>query len=137
MIVDIDHMGVKTADATLKLLEAANYSGVVSSHGWTDASNVPAHLHARRVRRAVRGALGELRGEWREARQSASDNYYFGFGFGADTNGFGTAGRAPRGRRREPAAYPFTTFDGGTVMDRQRTGDRSSTSTPTASRSTA
>ncbi len=52
-----------------------------------------------------------------------SENYYFGFGYGADTNGFGPQA-APRGDAAEnPLQYPYTAFD-GTVMDQQRAGTR-------------
>ncbi|SDD56044.1 peptidase [Rhodococcus tukisamuensis] len=124
MIVDIDHMSAKASDATLNLLEAARYSGVVSSHGWTDETNVPRIYALGGFVSQYAGTLPGFVETWHETRAQRSDNYYFGFGFGADTNGF-----APQVAPREDAAenplrYPFTTFDGGTVMDRQRTGDR-------------
>ena len=61
--------------------------------------------------------------QWRDARAMRSENYYFGFGYGADTNGFGPQA-APRGDAAEnPLQYPYTAFD-GTVMDQQRAGTR-------------
>ena len=37
--------------------------------------------------------------------------YYFGFGWGADMNGFGAQG-GPAQRRANPVGYPFKSFDG-------------------------
>ncbi|GAB7515531.1 peptidase [Rhodococcus sp. no. 34] len=132
MIVDIDHMSVKTAEAALDILEAANYSGVVSSHSWSDPSLYKriyalggfvalyaGQLDASDEKPEERGFIDQ----WRDARAMRSENYYFGFGYGADTNGFGPQA-APRGDAAEnPLQYPYTAFD-GTVMDQQRAGTR-------------
>jgi microsomal dipeptidase-like Zn-dependent dipeptidase len=41
MIVNPDHMSQAAVDATLSLLEARRYSGVISPHGWMDPGNWP------------------------------------------------------------------------------------------------
>ncbi len=140
MIIDIDHMSVKTADTTLRILEDAGYSGVVSSHSWADplfykriydlggfvalyASQLdPQKRESGQDPKADREP-GFVEG-WRKARQVRSDKYYFGFGYGADTNGFGPQAAPRSDAAVRPLIYPYTTFDGGTVMDRQRTGER-------------
>lgn len=123
MIVDIDHMGVKTADAALRILEEAQYSGVVSSHGWTDPSNYPRIYELGGFVASYAGPSENFVEEWRSARQDRDERYYFGYGFGADTNGFG-AQPAPHEDGARFVEYPFTTFDGGTVMEQQRAGTR-------------
>ncbi|MCL2535133.1 MAG: membrane dipeptidase [Nocardiaceae bacterium] len=123
MIVDIDHMGVKTADSALKILEAAHYSGVVSSHGWTDPSNYPRIYKLGGFVASYAGPAENFVDEWRAARKDRDDDYYFGYGFGADTNGFGSQPSPPK-NGGHLVDYPFTTFDGGTVMDQQRAGTR-------------
>ena len=40
-IVELDHMDNKTADATLSLLEAHHYSGVISAHSWDSPEENP------------------------------------------------------------------------------------------------
>jgi hypothetical protein len=40
MIVDVDHMGCYALMDTLDILEQRQYSGVVSSHGWVENSEV-------------------------------------------------------------------------------------------------
>ncbi|NMM86612.1 peptidase [Rhodococcus sp. SRB_17] len=138
MIVDIDHLSVKAADDALTMLEAAHYSGVVSSHSWSDPSYYKriyalggfVALYAGQLESS--DGTSETDGKpkekgfiqaWREAREMRSDDYYFGFGYGADTNGFGPQA-APRGDADvNPLQYPYTAFD-GTVMDKQHAGTR-------------
>lgn len=140
MIVDIDHMSVATADATLGILEDAGYSGVVSSHSWSDplfyeriyALGGFVALYAGQLDPQERepgqdpkaDRAGGFVASWREAREHRSDDFYFGFGYGADTNGFGPQAAPRADADRHPLRYPFSTFDGGTVLDRQRTGER-------------
>ena len=40
-IVELDHMDAKTADATLSILEAHHYSGVISAHSWDSPEENP------------------------------------------------------------------------------------------------
>jgi len=49
---------------------------------------------------------------------------YFGVGYGADMNGFGSQG-LPRGADvPNPVSYPFESFDGSTTLAQQRSGER-------------
>lgn len=132
MIIDIDHMSVKAADATLGILETAQYSGVVSSHSWSDESFyrriyalggfVALYAGTLDASDGKHGETGFI-DQWREAREMRSENYYFGFGYGADTNGFGPQAAPRSDADANPLQYPYTAFD-GTVMDKQRAGDR-------------
>ncbi|WP_027503000.1 membrane dipeptidase [Rhodococcus sp. UNC363MFTsu5.1] len=134
MIVDIDHMSAKTAEDALRILEEAKYSGVVSTHSWTDPLN---HKRIYALGGFVAGYASGLGGHsedgddhgnfidaWRQARADRSDKYYFGFGFGADTGGFAPQAPPREDADTKPLQYPYKTFDGGTTMDRQRTGER-------------
>ncbi|NLG55261.1 MAG: peptidase, partial [Rhodococcus sp.] len=124
MIVDIDHMSVHSANDTLDILEQAGYSGVVSSHSWTDPSNYQRILALGGfVAPYATGAESFVR-SWRDAREMRSDKYMFGIGYGADTNGFGVQAPPSSLADSSPVQYPFTSFDGGTHLDRQRTGER-------------
>ena len=122
MLIDIDHMSQKAADQALDLMEARNYPGAVSSHSWTDPSYypriyslggvaVPVRLRHRAVPRRV--ALDE--GRRRPAlpvrlRRRASTP---------------TASATSRRRdRAAPCSTRSSTFDGGSTVDRQRTGQR-------------
>jgi hypothetical protein len=54
----------------------------------------------------------------------ADPRFYFGFGWGADMNGFGHQGN-PRGADApNPVTYPFKSFDGKQTIDKQKSGER-------------
>lgn len=124
MIVETDHLSVKARAEALTILEAADYPGVVSSHSWGDAGS------QRRIQR-LGGLVGPISheanrfaAEWREARANHPPGTPFGIGFGSDINGL-HAQPAPRPDAAEnPVTYPFRSFDGGSVIDRQRSGTR-------------
>jgi microsomal dipeptidase-like Zn-dependent dipeptidase len=125
MIVETDHMSMRARRDTLDLLEAHNnYPGVISSHSWGDPGS------QKRVQK-LGGIVGpithEAHGftdEWRTARANRNPDFFFGLGFGSDINGL-HAQPVPRSdAAQNPVRYPFRSFDGGTVIDRQHSGTR-------------
>lgn len=124
MMVEVDHMSVKTRDEALKLLERRKYPGVLSSHSWSDATT-PKRIYK------LGGFIGPYAGgskgfaeEWRTLRKQRDPRFLFGVGYGADINGFGAQG-GPRGDNAEnPVRYPFRSIDGAVTLDRNRTGTR-------------
>ena len=58
----------------------------------------------------------------RDQAACATKRFYFGFGYGADMNGFGAQGGPRNGAN--PVTYPFKSFDGKVTLDRQRSGER-------------
>ena len=59
-----------------------------------------------------------------EARADRNPDFFFGTGFGSDINGL-HAQPVPRpNAAQNPVQYPFHSFDGGSVIDRQRSGTR-------------
>ncbi len=121
MLIDLDHMSVKATDQALDLLEAEGYPGVVSSHSWVDPSFYP-RIYALGGSAVPYGhGTEQFLGDWRSMKAVADPDYEFGFGAGFDTNGFG---HQPPPRGGAAVQYPFQTFDGGSTVDRQRTGSR-------------
>lgn len=126
MKVEIDHMSAKAAGAALSIMEAAGYPGAVSSHSWL-ADEYMERLYdiGGFATQYGHDATAFVAG-WRQARPLLT-RYGTGYGFGMDMNGFGGT-PLPRGTASAPPAdpvvYPFTSFDGGSVLDRQRTGQR-------------
>ncbi|MGH3760499.1 hypothetical protein [Actinophytocola sp.] len=122
MMIDIDHMGVKSMTAAMDLLAAKRYPGVVSSHGWLDPN-----FYARILELGgVAGPYGESTTQfvdlWRQLR--SVPGYPDAAAAGFDTGGFGHQPAPRADAAANPARYPFTTFDGGSTVDRQRTGER-------------
>jgi hypothetical protein len=61
---------------------------------------------------------------WQAARATQDPAFLFGVGYGSDSNGLGAQPGPRAGNAANPVVYPYTTFDGGTVMDKQHAGTR-------------
>ncbi|HYI38671.1 MAG TPA: hypothetical protein VEX39_18840 [Thermoleophilaceae bacterium] len=121
-IVEIDHMSAVTRNQTLDILEKRKYSGVISAHTWASPLNYPRIYKLGGIVTPAAGsqdAAGFVK-EWSAYRKLRSKRFYFGFGFGSDTNGLAVQGSPPK----KPLSYPFTALDGKTKMGRQVTGKR-------------
>ena len=121
MLIEIDHMSQKATGQALDLLEAEGYPGVMSSHSWIDPSYYPRVYALGGMAVPYGFGTEQFLGEWRSMKAVADPRYPFGFGAGFDTNGFG---HQPPPRGGTAVHYPFTTFDGGSTVDQQRTGER-------------
>jgi hypothetical protein len=125
MIVETDHLSVKGRARVLDILEARHYSGVITSRSWGDDTS--------RVRiQALGGIVSPYANtstryisEWQDARATQPAGFFWGIGYGSDTNGLGSQ-PAPRPDAVEngPVTYPYTSFDGGTAMSQNRWGHR-------------
>lgn len=123
MLIDPDHMSVKARKATLDILEARGYSGVVSSHSWSTPDSYPRIY-------ALGGFIAPMAGDstgfvdkWKRHLGWADDRYYFGFGYGADINGLAQQGD-PRGADvTNKVTYPIKGL-GGVKIRKQRSGER-------------
>jgi microsomal dipeptidase-like Zn-dependent dipeptidase len=124
MIIDPDHLSVAARNGVLALLEAAGYSGVVSSHSWSTPDAYPRIYALGGFITPYAGSSRSFVQEWRRLKPQRSKRHYFGFGYGADMNGFGAQGGPRNHRGVNPVRYPFTSFDGGVTLDRQRSGRR-------------
>ena len=61
---------------------------------------------------------------WQAARANRPASFFFGVGYGSDTNGLGAQAGPRPGAAHNPVTYPYRTFDGGTVMQQSRSGSR-------------
>jgi microsomal dipeptidase-like Zn-dependent dipeptidase len=123
MIFDPDHMSARGRTQALDLVESLGYSGIVSSHSWADDTIYPRVYELGGVVTPYAGDSTSFVEDWRQHKEWADERFYFGFGYGADTNGFGSQG-GPRGANApNPVTYPFTGF-GGVTIDRQHSGTR-------------
>lgn len=119
MIFDPDHMSARAQTQALDLLEELRYSGVLSSHGWSnDAIYKRIYGLGGVVTPYAGGAAGFVR-QWQDFRTWKDGRFTFGFGYGSDINGFGSQG-GPRGANApNPVEYPFEGFGGVTVRKQQ------------------
>ncbi|MEV8600850.1 discoidin domain-containing protein [Streptomyces griseoviridis] len=123
MMLEVDHMSVKATGQALDIFEAASYPGVLSSHSWMDLNwtervyslggFVAQYMHGSEAFSAEAARTRALR-----------TAYGVGYGFGTDFNGIGDH-PAPRGAdAADRVVYPFRSADGGSVVDRQTSGQR-------------
>ncbi|WP_177328327.1 discoidin domain-containing protein (plasmid) [Streptomyces atratus] len=123
MMLEIDHMSVKAADQAFDVLESESYPGVISSHSWMDLG------WTERLYKLGGFATQYMSGSAAfsaEARRTDAlrEKYQVGYGYGTDMNGVG-GWPAPRGGDTpNPVKYPFRSTDGGSVIDKQTTGER-------------
>jgi hypothetical protein len=123
MIVDPDHLSQQARDEVLSLVEAAKYHGIVSSHSWSNHQDYP-RIYARGgVVTPYAGSTTNFVKEWKTVRQGYDKRFYWGFGYGADMNGFGNQG-GPRNPEENPVTYPFKGLDPAVTLDKQHSGER-------------
>ena len=129
IIFDPDHMSARAQTQALDFIEEEievngyPYSGLVSSHGWSNDTIYPRIYELGGVVTPYAGSSAGFASEWAKHREWQDDRYYFGFGYGADTNGFGSQG-PPRGADvTNPVTYPITGL-GGAMIDQQHSGSR-------------
>jgi hypothetical protein len=124
MIFDPDHMSVKARDQAMSLAERERYSGVISSHSWSTENTLPRIYRLGGIVTPYAGSSESFVHQWSHLDDYYSGRQYFGVGYGADMNGFGSQG-LPRGPDvPNPVTYPFESFDGSVTLDRQVSGER-------------
>jgi microsomal dipeptidase-like Zn-dependent dipeptidase len=124
MIVETDHMSMKTRREALTILEQKQYPGVISSHSWGDPGSQKRLQRLGGLVGPISSVSTEFAKEWRVARQNRDPRFFFGTGFGSDINGLHSQPPPRPGAAQNPVTYPFRSFDGGSMIHRQRSGTR-------------
>ena len=140
-MIEVDHTELEVKNQILDMAEAADPPyPVMSGHGGHGGVS---EEQARRIF-AVGGLIYDYKGNGtgfvealNRTRALAEEAPYFGFGFGADTNGLGPQAlpRSANAIAARPVRYPFTLFRGPdwgpefdgiapVTFDRQRSGER-------------
>ena len=97
---------------------------MISSHSWGDLGSQKRIQKLGGMVGPISSAGDHVRREWRVARANRDPRFFFGTGFGSDINGL-HAQPVPRpNAAQNPVHYPFRSFDGGSVIDQQRSGTR-------------
>ncbi len=122
MIIDPDHMSVVARKQTMAVLEAERHGGVVSSHTWSSPDVIPRIYNLGGVVTPYAGSTKGFVDAWRKTKPKRNKKFVFGFGRGADMNGFGSQGGPRNGPN--PVRYPFKSPDGKVTLERQTSGSR-------------
>ena len=124
MIFDPDHMSVKARQQSLDLIDELHYPGVVSSHSWSTPDAYPRIYGEQGFITPYAGDSTGFVAKWMRHLGWANPATYWGFGFGADINGFGAQGDPrPDAATNNPVTYPFTGL-GGVQVGQQVSGER-------------
>ena len=121
LIIEIDHMDVKTANQVLQLVKAAHYAGTVSSHSWDSQLD---HADVYKLGGFIApypNSPKEGIVQWRADKIASNPDVLFGYGYGSDMNGL--AGQ-PSPTVTSPLHYPFKSLDGQVTFTRERWGRR-------------
>ncbi|WP_405749453.1 discoidin domain-containing protein [Streptomyces sp. NBC_00012] len=123
MMLELDHMSVKAADQAFEVLESESYPGAISSHSWMDSGWTERLYKLGGFAAQYMSVAGPFSAE-AKAKEALREKYKVGYGYGTDMNGVG-GWPAPRGGDApNPVKYPFRSTDGGSVIDKQTTGER-------------
>jgi len=131
MLIELDHMSNYTATATMDIVEARNYSGVITSHSWMrDGKNGEVHPNTRRLIEVggysspyndnANGLVSKISRFLDVAEQTP---YLDGVGFGTDMSGLGGQAGPRDDSGTNPLEYPYTS-EFGFVFDKQVSGNR-------------
>lgn len=123
IIVDVDHFNSKTRSQALDLLGKLHYSGVISSHSWADNNALPRVYKLGGFIAPYAGGSSGFATQWEHLTKIADGRFFWGLGYGADTNGLGAQGSARANNQKNPVSYPFKAF-GGITVGQQRSGKR-------------
>ncbi len=121
-LFDPDHMSVVARDRALKIVENANYPGIMSSHSWSTVDSYKRIYGLGGVITPSSGGATSFAAKWQRLKKMSYGAPYYGIGFGSDMNGFAAQGGPRRGPN--PVTYPFKSFDGKMTIDRNRSGSR-------------
>ncbi|MCG8425229.1 MAG: ricin-type beta-trefoil lectin domain protein [Proteobacteria bacterium] len=131
MLIELDHASAKTASHILDIVEARNYSGVISAHSWMSrAKDGGLHNNMKRLIQAG-GFVTPYNWETYSIADSISEYldevektpYLNGVSFATDMSGLGNQPGPRRDVQEKPLKYPYIS-EFGLIFDKQKTGNR-------------
>lgn len=128
MIFDPDHMSERARGQALDLIEDRDYPGIISSHTWSTDSTLPRVFGLGGFITPYAGGSSSFASAWEQVKSSAVrdelGDQYFGIGYGADANGFGSQGGPRNPPEESDVDYPFTGIDGAVTFAQQVSGNQ-------------
>ena len=122
MVIDPDHLSQAARDELFAVTESKRYSGLVSSHSWSNDKDYPRIYDSGGVVAPSDNSSEGYFKDWKRLRSERDRQYFYGIGFGADMNGFSSSA-GPLDEEHK-ITYPFKSFDGGVTIDKQQSGER-------------
>ena len=122
MVVDPDHLSQAARDELFAVTESKRYSGLISSHSWSNEKDYPRIYDSGGVVAPSDNSTEGYYEDWKRLRSQRDRQYFYGIGFGADMNGF-SASAGPLDAEHQ-IKYPFKSFDGGVTIDKQKSGEQ-------------
>ena len=122
MLIEVDHMSVKTRDAVLDILAKRGYSGVLSGHEWSDKHSYKPILDLGGMVGGRADNVENFVADYEKYSKEKSPKYFFGWGYGPDANGLGQLPEPSQDG--SPVSYPFKSLDGAVTFDKQVSGER-------------
>jgi hypothetical protein len=124
MFIDPDHLGVYARRQLLSIVEAARYSGVISSHTWSTPEAERRILALGGFVTPYAGSSTTFVKKYQQLQSVRPANQRVASGYGADANGLGRQGPPRPDAAANPVRYPFTSHDGSVTFERQVSGER-------------
>jgi microsomal dipeptidase-like Zn-dependent dipeptidase len=121
MIIDPDHLSQSARDELFAVTESKRYSGLFSSHSWSNEKDYPRIYDSGGVVAPSDNSTTRFAKDWERLRKQRDRQYVFGLGYGADMNGMSASAGPPEEKDR--IEYPFKSFDGGVTVDKQKSGE--------------
>jgi len=131
MIIEMDHMSTKTANAVMDIVKSRNYSGVISGHSWLNSA-ADGSPHAVQKGIATQGGVLAPYNSPSTSLQGGIDRYLTLYEatpflnavpFSTDMGGIGHQAPARDDAATNPLLYPFITEE-GIEINKQTTGNR-------------
>jgi len=127
MLIEMDHMGEWARESVLRIAKRRKYP-LVSGHTGTGGAWTTAQLRLLYRLGGLASATPDQAPQLAAKIESFSADRpkrgYFAVGLGTDTGGFSDLPGPRSDAAQSPLAYPFHSFLGRVVFQRQRTGDR-------------
>ena len=119
-----DHLSVRGRNDALDLLEERDYSGLITSHSWGDESSQRRLAELGGVAAPSASSPPGFIEEWEKAKEAAHPSTCSASASAPTPTASGASRTLVRGNEANPVEYPYETFDGGTTMERQVSGER-------------
>ncbi len=127
LLMDPDHMAAAARIAALDIFEQRKYSGVLSSHSWSTPVDEPRILELGGVVFPKAAAIGQASppdwfvDEYARLRKLRDPRFFYGFGFGSDSNGIA---KQPLAGEDSKVTWPYKSYDGRMTVRQPSTAER-------------